>query len=224
MVREFSKTAKDVVSLLDQDGDGGVKQVSIGGASSRLNVPSKDLLHKADSNDTDGPSEVLGPSRSNGRYTVDGTHDNNDDGLEVGEKGYSIGGNVGGRKRRAKSGNDGGGDKTNTGDDGSDPLDADMLNGLFIGKIGLDTSQEGGVGVDYSDNSGNVDIRDGVGDAGNVVDDACRDLGRGLDVNSTRYERAKRANVDVTRVDCFSNDFDAVGVDFDNGGDVAPDL
>ncbi|GJC91466.1 spore wall protein 2-like [Colletotrichum higginsianum] len=143
---------------------------------------------------------ALVPGLDDGRH-VDAAEADEGLGLEVAEQREGVGGEVGGGVGVAHGGDDAGGPEAEAGDDGGGPLDADEVDGLAVGEVGLDAG-DGLVRVGEVDEGadGGVEVRDGVGDARHGVE-LVADVEGELHVDLAGLHRAEALQVGGARVD-----------------------
>lgn len=195
-------------SLLNLHGGGRqrVEQSRRGSAGSSL-VPSEDILHKLNADDTHRPNKVLSPRLHNGRQMDTGeTH--NGLGLEVAEEREGVGGDVSGGVGVTKTRNNGGSNQTEASDDSSSPLDANQVDGLSIGNVSLDTSHTVlGVGHVNVDLDGGVEIGDVVSNSGDLADSVFANLEVEVHGDLSCSHGAQTSEVDAAWVDRASHEF-----------------
>lgn len=147
-------TSRSIKSSLLKDLNRSGREVGekcCGSSSRRPLVPGTNILKKPDANDTHTPLEILSPRLDNGRQ-VDSSHTNHGLRLVEVKEGKSVRRNVSSSVRVPEAGGDSRSSQTQTGDDGSCPSDALLIDSFTIRKTSLETGNTlvclGGIDVD----------------------------------------------------------------------------
>ncbi len=187
-------------------------------------IPGKGLLHEADLHDAHGPGEILRPGLGE-RGQIDGGHADHGLGLEVAEQRQRVGGDVGRRVGVAQGRGEGRGDETQAGDDGRRPAHTGLVDRLGVGQLRLEAGDAGaGVGRVDVDAHEAVQVGNGVGDVGHLLDDIRPNLGEvGVEGELAGAHGTETAEVEQARVEGLADGAIAVGEDLDLGRDVADD-
>ena len=143
--------------------------------------------------------------------------------LEETEQGYGVGSNVSSSIGVAQTRSDSSRDQAKTSDDGGDPANGRLIDGLGVGQIGLHTRQHlASVPIIDIDANFSIEIWHSIGNTGNLVANAGRDGDIGVDGRDlSRLQWAETWQSLFAGVDRLIDDCEAVGDELQVCGNVS---
>lgn len=211
-------------SLLNFDGNraNGVED-GFGGTASGSLIPSENILHESDLDNSHRPLEVLSPRRDNGGESNAGKTENSLR-LEIAEKGERVGSDVSSRVGVTDTRHNGRGDKSQSSNDGSCPLDTHEINRLSIGEVGFHTSDRlSRVAPVDVNTDGGIEIGNSVGDSRNLLEVFLADREVELEGNLARNHGAETRKVVFARIKVLLEELVTVGGQSNVKDDLALD-